>query len=145
MLSVGAKSTQFTLQNIIFQPNYGGDANTLYVSNGTLVHYAIDPDGLKYWALEGATFSRLTPAAAFYIYARCPINGDTGNLILVEGARTVDEEAGYYNFLIGVLNSVVTDAGGKNPGRLVSLTSSVQGASNAAAAVGVTSIWITTK
>jgi hypothetical protein len=122
MLSVGAKSTQFTLQNIIFQPNYGGDANTLYVSNGTLVHYAIDPDGLKYWALEGATFSRLTPAAAFYIYARCPINGDTGNIILVEGARTVDEEAGYYNFLIGVLNSVVTDAGGKNPGRLVSLT-----------------------
>lgn len=122
MLSVGAKSTQFTLQNIIFQPNYGGDANTLYVSNGTLVHYAIDPDGLKYWALEGATFSRLTPAAAFYIYARCPINGDTGNIILVEEARTVDEEAGYYNFLIGVLNSVVTDAGGKNPGRLVSLT-----------------------
>lgn len=122
MLSVGAKSTQFTLQNIIFQPNYGGDANTLYVSNGTLVHYAIDPDGLKYWALEGATFSKLTPAAAFYIYARCPINGDTGNIILVEGARTVDEEAGYYNFLVGVLNSVVTDAGGKNPGRLVSLT-----------------------
>lgn len=122
MLSVGAKSTQFTLQNIIFQPNYGGDANTLYVSNGTLVHYAIDPDGLKYWALEGATFSGLTPAAAFYIYARCPINGDTGNIILVEGARTVDGEAGYYNFLVGVLNSVVTDAGGKNPGRLVSLT-----------------------
>lgn len=122
MLSVGAKSTQFTLQNIIFQPNYGGDANTLYVSNGTLVHYAIDPDGLKYWALEGATFSGLTPAAAFYIYARCPINGDTGNIILTEGARTVDGEAGYYNFLIGVLNSVVTDAGGKNPGRLVSLT-----------------------
>ena len=122
MLSVGAKSTQFTLQNIIFQPNYGGDANTLYVSNGTLVHYAIDPDGLKYWALEGATFSKLTPAAAFYIYARCPINGDTGNIILVEGARTVDDEAGYYNFLVGVLNSVVTDAGGKNPGRLVSLT-----------------------
>lgn len=122
MLSVGAKSTQFTLQNIIFQPNYGGDANTLYVSNGTLVHYAIDPDGLKYWALEGATFSGLTPAAAFYIYARCQINGDTGNIILVEGARTVDGEAGYYNFLVGVLNSVVTDAGGKNPGRLVSLT-----------------------
>jgi hypothetical protein len=122
MLSVGAKSTQFTLQNIIFQPNYGGDANTLYVSNGTLVHYAIDPDGLKYWALDGATFSGLTPAAAFYIYARCPINGDTGNMILAEGARTVDGEAGYYNFLVGVLNSVVTDAEGKNPARLVSLT-----------------------
>ena len=122
MLSVGAKSTQFTLQNIMFQPNYGGDANTLYVSNGTLVHYAIEPDSLKYWTLEGATFSGLTPETAFYIYARCPINGDVGNIILTEAARTVDEESGYYNFLVGVLNSVVTDADGKNPGRLVSLT-----------------------
>lgn len=122
MLSVGAKSTQFTLQNITFQPNYGGNANTLYVSNGLLVHYAIDPDGLKYWVLEGATYSGLTSGTAYYIYAKCPTNGTAGNIILSETAKTVDIEAGYYNFLIGVLNSVVTDEGGKNPGRLVSLT-----------------------
>lgn len=122
MLSVGAKSTQFTLQNITFQPNYGGNANTLYVSNGLLVHYAIDPDGLKYWSLEGATYSELTSGTAYYIYAKCPTNGTSGNIILSETAKTVDSEAGYYNFLIGVLNSVVTDEGGKNPGRLVSLT-----------------------
>lgn len=122
MLSVGAKSTQFTLQNITFQPNYGGNANTLYVSNGLLVHYAIDPDGLKYWILEGATYSGLTSGTAYYIYAKCPTNGTAGNIILSETAKTVDSEAGYYNFLIGVLNSVVTDEGGKNPGRLVSLT-----------------------
>ena len=122
MLSVGAKSTQFTLQNITFQPNYGGNANTLYVSNGLLVHYAIDPDGLKYWVLEGATYSGLTSGTAYYIYAKCPTNGTAGNIILSETAKAVDSEAGYYNFLIGVLNSVVTDEGGKNPGRLVSLT-----------------------
>lgn len=122
MLSVGAKSTQFTLQNITFQPNYGGNANTLYVSNGLLVHYAIDPDGLKYWVLESATYSGLTSGTAYYIYAKCPTNGTAGNIILSETAKTVDSEAGYYNFLIGVLNSVVTDEGGKNPGRLVSLT-----------------------
>lgn len=122
MLSVGAKSTQFTLQNITFQPNYGGNANTLYVSNGLLVHYAIDPDGLKYWVLEGTTYSGLTSGTAYYIYAKCPTNGTAGNIILSETAKTVDSEAGYYNFLIGVLNSVVTDEGGKNPGRLVSLT-----------------------
>lgn len=122
MLSVGAKSTQFTLQNITFQPNYGGNANTLYVSNGLLVHYAIDPDGLKYWVLECATYSGLTSGTAYYIYAKCPTNGTAGNIILSETAKTVDSEAGYYNFLIGVLNSVVTDEGGKNPGRLVSLT-----------------------
>ena len=78
MLSVGAKSTQFTLQNITFQPNYGGNPNSLYVSSGTLVHYAIEPDALKLWGLSSATFTNLTSATAYYIYAKCPKNGDSG-------------------------------------------------------------------
>ena len=122
MLSVGAKSTQFTLQNITFQPNYGGNPNSLYVSSGTLVHYAIEPDALKLWALSSATFTNLTSATAYYIYAKCPKNGDSGTIVLSATAKTVEAEAGYYNFLLGVLNSVVTDTNGKNPGRLVSLT-----------------------
>lgn len=122
MLSVGAKSTQFTLQNITFQPNYGGNPNSLYVSSGTLVHYAIDPDALKLWGLSSATFTNLTSATAYYIYAKCPKNGDSGTIVLSATAKTVEAEAGYYNFLVGVLNSVVTDTNGKNPGRLVSLT-----------------------
>ena len=122
MLSVGAKSTQFTLQNITFQPNYGGNPNSLYVSSGTLVHYAIEPDALKLWGLSSATFTNLTSATAYYIYAKCPKNGDSGTIVLSATAKTVEAEAGYYNFLVGVLNSVVTDTNGKNPGRLVSLT-----------------------
>ena len=122
MLSVGAKSTQFTLQNITFQPNYGGNPNSLYVSSGTLVHYAIDPNALKLWGLSSATFTNLTSATAYYIYAKCPKNGDSGTIVLSATAKTVEAEAGYYNFLVGVLNSVVTDTNGKNPGRLVSLT-----------------------
>lgn len=121
MLSVGAKSTQFTLQNITFQPNYNKNANTLFVSNGTLVHYAIE-ENIRTWALTGATFANLKPATAYFIYAKCSTTGANGQIVLSEQAITVQQEAGYYNFLIGVLNSVVTDAGGKNPGRLVSLT-----------------------
>lgn len=121
MLSVGAKSTQFTLQNITFQPNYNKNANTLFVSNGTLVHYAIE-ENIRTWALTGATFANLKPATAYFIYAKCSTTGANGQIVLSEQAITVEQEAGYYNFLIGVLNSVVTDAGGKNPGRLVSLT-----------------------
>ena len=122
MLSVGAKSTQFTLQNVMFQPNYGGNANTLYVSSGRLAHYAIDADGVRYWTLSGATYSSLTTATAYYIYARCSRTESTGTIILSETAKTVESEASYYNFLVGVLNSVVTDTDGSNPGRLVSLT-----------------------
>ncbi len=121
MLAVGAKSTQFTLQNIVFQPNYNKNPNTLYVSGGLLYHYAIEDD-VRAWVLTTATFSNLTPSKAYFIYARCSRTGGNGTIILSEEARKVEAEADYYNFLVGVLNSVVTDAGGKNPGRLVSLT-----------------------
>ena len=122
MLSVGAKSTQFTLLNVTFQPNYNGDANTLYVSSGRLAHYAIDPDGVKYWLLDGATFTELYMDMAYYIYARCSTTDTSGVITLSTTAKAVCSEVGYYNFLIGVLNSVVTDADGGRPGRIVSLT-----------------------
>ena len=77
---------------------------------------------LKLWGLSSATFTNLTSATAYYIYAKCPKNGDSGTIVLSATAKTVEAEAGYYNFLVGVLNSVVTDTNGKNPGRLVSLT-----------------------
>lgn len=122
MLSVGAKSTQFTLLNVTFQPNHNGDANTLYVSPGRLAHYAIDPDGVKYWLLDGATFTELYMDMAYYIYARCSTTDTSGVITLSTTAKAVCSEVGYYNFLIGVLNSVVTDADGGRPGRIVSLT-----------------------
>lgn len=121
MLSVGAKSTQFALQNITFQPNYNKDPNALFVSNGLLVHYAIE-ENIRTWVLTAATFTNLKTATAYFIYARCSTTAGNGQIILSQSAIKVEQEAGYYNFLIGVLNSVVTDAGGKNPGRLVSLT-----------------------
>ncbi|ROS92893.1 hypothetical protein EEL36_05785 [Muribaculaceae bacterium Isolate-043 (Harlan)] len=121
MLSVGAKSTQFTLLNVTFQPNYNKDPNALYISGGRLAHYAIE-ENIRQWVLTTATYTNLKPATAYYIYARCSTAAGDGTIILSESAITVEQEAGYYNFLVGVLNSVVTDAGGKNPGRLVSLT-----------------------
>lgn len=121
MLSVGAKSTQFALQNITFQPNYNKDPNALYISNGLLVHYAIE-ETIRTWVLTNATYTNLSTNTAYFIYARCSTTGANGQIILSQQAIKVEQAAGYYHFLIGVLNSVVTDAGGKNPGRLVSLT-----------------------
>lgn len=122
MLSVGAKSTQFTLRNVTFQPNFNGDANTLHVSAGSLVHYAIE-DELRTWTMVGNTFSKLAANTPYYIYAKCPITtGEVGNFVLSAQAKTVTSEPGHYNFLVGVLNSVVTDSDGTRPGRLISLT-----------------------
>lgn len=123
MLSVGAKSTQFTLLNVRFEPNYGGNPNALYITDGgTLAHYAIDPDGVKNWRMTGGNFSGLSTNTPYYIYAICQRSGNIGNFTINPNPIKVEDTPNAYTFLVGVLNSVVTDANGKRPGRLVSLT-----------------------
>ena len=121
MLAVGAKSMQFVLRNVVFEPNYQGNPNYLRVSGGNLIHYAIE-DNIRIWNIATVTHSNLASGTAYYIYARCAKTGDEGSIVLDTAQRLVDSEATHYNFWIGVLNSVEVDSDGKNPARLVSLT-----------------------
>lgn len=121
MLAVGAKSMQFVLRNVVFQPNYEGNPNYIKISGGTLVHYTI-AETIKSWTLAAVSYSNLVSGTAYYIYAKCQKAGNTGSIILTTEQKTVDSDPMDYYFLVGVLNSVETDDGGKNPARLVSLT-----------------------
>lgn len=121
MLAVGAKSMQFVLRNVVFQPNYEGNPNYIKISDGTLVHYTI-AETIKSWTLAAVSYSNLVSGTAYYIYAKCQKAGNTGSIILTTEQKTVDADPMDYYFLVGVLNSVETDDGGKNPARLVSLT-----------------------
>jgi hypothetical protein len=121
MLRVGAKSMQFVLQNVIFEPNYQGNPNYIRVSGGNLIHYTIE-ETIRNWTIAATEFSGLVSNTAYYIYARCQKAGNAGSIIFGAEQRKVDYEANYYNFMVGVLNSVQTDDGGANPARIVSLT-----------------------
>lgn len=122
MLSVGAKSTQFTLNNVTIQPNYNGDPNTIAFSDGLLVHYGIDPEHTRPWVMGAATFGSLTPNQPYYIYARCPREAGNGSWLINAQAIPCEGEAANYYFLVGVLNSVSTDDHGGSSARLISLT-----------------------
>ncbi|MBO5053832.1 MAG: hypothetical protein J6C44_06335 [Muribaculaceae bacterium] len=122
MLSVGAKSTQFTLNNVTIQPNYNGDPNTIAFSDGLLVHYGIDPEHTRPWVMGATTFSGLNPNQPYYIYARCPREGGNGSWLINTQAIPCEAEAANYYFLVGVLNSISTDNHGGNRARLISLT-----------------------
>jgi hypothetical protein len=121
MLQVGAKSMQFVLQNVIFEPNYQSNPNYIRVTGGNLLHYTIE-DAIRNWTIAATEFSKLTSSTAYYIYARCQSSGNVGSIILDTTQRKVDYETGYYNFMVGVLNSVQTGDGRANPARIVSLT-----------------------
>ena len=122
MLSVGAKSTQFTLQDVVIQPNFNGNPNVISFSTGRLVHYGIDPENTRPWVMTAATFSGLNTTQPYYIYAVCPRQGGNGSWLLSTTPHKCEESASVYYFLVGVLNSVSNDEHGGNSARLISLT-----------------------
>lgn len=106
-LSVGAKSMQFALQDVVFEPNYQGKKNAVRVSAGTLTHYAIEEQP-RTWRVA-QTISQLgEDSTPYYIFARCPKVGDAATMIFSKSPIKVEQEAGVYHFWVGVVNSVDT-------------------------------------
>ena len=104
-LSVGAKAMQFGLQNTVFQPNYLGNANRIVYNGGVLTHYTIKEESAVSWILSDGDVT-LKNENAYYIYAKCSKNDNSGSIIFSQSQIKTNENVGYYHFFIGVLNSV---------------------------------------
>ena len=104
-LSVGAKAMQFGLQNTVFQPNYLGKANRIVYKGGVLTHYTIKEESAVSWILADGDVT-LKNENAYYIYAKCSKKDNTGSIIFSQSQIKTNEDASYYHFFIGVLNSV---------------------------------------
>ena len=120
MLSVGAKSQQFTLNNTLLETNINGNPNTFTASGGILMHYAIEND-TRTWLLAGVSETGL-PTGGLYIYAKCSRTTNEGTFYLSTDALKADADANYYFFLVGTLSSAIADADGKRAARIMSLT-----------------------
>ena len=105
MLTVGNKSQQFFLKDVIMQPNYTGDAAKFEVSAGSLIHFTIDA-AIKVWTLSSNSYNSLVAGTVYYIYARCNRADNAGQIILDTTQRKIDDGSTYYYFLVGVLHSV---------------------------------------
>ena len=121
MLAVGAKSQQFVLKNVTFEPNYKSSYIYLRISAGTLEHYAISEEGVVAWNIAGGTLT-LDTSSAYYIYARCSKANKTGTWFIAKTQYKVEDVAGYYMFLIGTVSSPQTIPGTSEAVRSVSLT-----------------------
>lgn len=104
-LSVGAKSMQFALQNVVFDANYQGQKNVVKVSSGTLTHYTIE-DNPRTWIVAPAMVSLDEDNTPYYILARCSKSGESATIVFSKSTIRVEQEAGMYHFWIGVVNSV---------------------------------------
>ena len=104
-LSVGAKSMQFALQDVVFEPNYQGQKNAVRVSAGTLTHYAVEEQP-RAWRVAQVVSQLGEDSTPYYIFARCPKVGNAATMIFSKSPVKVDQEAGVYHFWVGVVNSV---------------------------------------
>ena len=108
-LSVGAKSMQFGLTNTVFQPNYEANPNRIVYEGGVLTHYTIHEDAAVSWVLTDGDVTLNDASKPYYIYAKCSRNSSVGSIIFTVQQIKTDEDAGYWHFFIGVLNSVDTE------------------------------------
>lgn len=104
-LSVGAKSMQFALQDVVFEPNYQGQKNAVRVSDGTLTHYAIEEQP-RSWRVAQVVSQLGEDSTPYYIFARCPKAGNAATMIFSKSPIKVEQEVGVYHFWVGVVNSV---------------------------------------
>lgn len=108
MLSVGAKSMQFSLINTVFEPNFNGNPNLFKWKGGVLTHYTIDPDKARSWVLADGT-TALQQDVPYYIYAVCNRDNSAGTMSISTTQHKVEESPNVYFFLIGILGSIDAD------------------------------------
>ncbi|WP_286755517.1 phage tail protein [Roseivirga sp. UBA838] len=107
MLAVGAKSQNFLLNGVEIEANFEADPDKLRMSAGVLSHLEIEIDGQgSDWVMDANTFTGLTTGSAYYLYARCSKSALTGTWIASTAQITVEQETGYYHFLLGILFAV---------------------------------------
>lgn len=107
MLSVGAKSQNFVLNEVEIAPNYLGNPNSMLISSGDLIHFEIEIEGLGYvWEMDTNNIEGLDPEKYYYIYARCNRSALTGTWVTSETPLATESEAGFYHFWLGILYPV---------------------------------------
>lgn len=107
-LSVGAKSMQFALQNVVFEPNYQGAKNMVRVSAGSLTHYTIEEQP-RTWFIASSITGLPEDGKAYYIFAKCAKAGTAATIVFSKDSIKTDQDASNYHFWIGVINSVDAD------------------------------------
>lgn len=121
-LLVGDESLQFRFVNSKTNPaqvshniTYNANTRILNAPAGILQHMTLDIDTLssshkpqeyRYWDMTNYDSPVLIhPEKKYYLYAVCSKENQTGTFLLSETAIKMKGIAGYYHFLVGVLNS----------------------------------------
>lgn len=110
MLTVGSKSQQFVLIDVVLQANVNGLPNRFDASAGTLAHLSIDDIEIKHWNLSAMEFT-LSSNKGYYLFAKCSKNSTDGIWFITQEQLKVEpvSDPNNYYFQVGILGSLHTD------------------------------------
>lgn len=110
MLTVGSKSQQFILMDIVLEANVNGLPNRFDVSAGALIHLTIDDSGAKIWNMA-ATSVTLAESGGYYVFAKCSKSGNQGVFYITQQQIKVEpaDDPNNYYFQVGIIGSLHAD------------------------------------
>lgn len=113
-LIVGTNSQQMDLVGLKFIPNADNDPNYFKNTAGKLVHFTVSETGVREWSIPAASF-RLSNSLTYYVYAKCPREGSSGSILVSERQIKLLDDANYYHFWVGTLNTPENSVRSWNP------------------------------
>lgn len=103
-LSVGAKATNFSLKNIAFKVNSGGNPSVFTATAGQLVHFGINIPGAGFvWEMQSFSITGLSNTVTYYLYAKVSRVTLVGSWELSTDIRTYESVPGFFSLQTGVL------------------------------------------
>lgn len=94
--------------------NYDADREILTIQSGVIRHLSIgvsvvsaprSPQDYKHWSIPKLDYAVRNDEGLLYVYAKCSKTSDVGQFIVSSAAKGLEEDAGYYNLLLGMLSS----------------------------------------
>ncbi|MCW0487116.1 phage tail spike protein [Riemerella anatipestifer] len=101
MLSTGARSQQFALENISLNPNIEGNPSRTFISGGKLVHFSLEDD-IREWNILPYSRNDLLNQV-YYVYAKCSRGNSMGVWHITTEQIRFDSRSDYYYFLCYLL------------------------------------------
>ena len=110
MLTVGSKSQQFVLVDVILEANVNGNGDRLNASAGILAHLSINEDDVKKWNMGASEFT-MGDSGGYYLFAKCSKSGNSGVWFLTQEQFKFEptEDPNNYYFQVGIVSSLYKD------------------------------------